>query len=117
MKINNTPPNNRIKQMPPARSAIDNPESNLCVHSANGGEGHLLFSTDVCVLNRLQQQLEEDAVQKMEGFSFEGSTIAEAERTGWPTCFQRRSIGLPQTPVRGSLQTNLCCWRSNCLWW
>ncbi|WP_224995134.1 hypothetical protein, partial [Cesiribacter sp. SM1] len=39
--------NNRIKQMPQELSAIDNAGSNFCVHSAKGGEGHLLYSMDV----------------------------------------------------------------------
>jgi hypothetical protein len=38
---------NRIKQMPQQLSAIDNAESECCVHSAKAGEGHLLYSMDV----------------------------------------------------------------------
>jgi hypothetical protein len=33
--------------MPQQLSAIDNAESNFCVLSAEGNEGHLLYSTDV----------------------------------------------------------------------
>ena len=35
--------------MPPEHSAIDNAESNFCVHSAKVSEGHLLYSMDVRV--------------------------------------------------------------------
>ena len=33
--------------MPQQHSAIDNAETNFCVHSAKAGEGHLLYSMDV----------------------------------------------------------------------
>ena len=42
-----TKTNNRIKQAPPVRSAIDNAIVYLCVRSAKAGEGRLLYSMDV----------------------------------------------------------------------
>jgi hypothetical protein len=44
---------NRIKQAPSYLSAIDNAIVYLCERSAKAGEGRLLYSMDVCVLNRL----------------------------------------------------------------